>query len=48
MKIEFEISDQSGSLIEQSAERGIWGKDVSQVVARIVDKALLDFVDRPR
>jgi hypothetical protein len=42
------VSVQSGQLLDQLAQRGIYGRNPAEVAGRFVDKALQEFLDRPR
>jgi hypothetical protein len=42
------VSVQSRRLLEQLAERGIYGRNSAEVAARFVDDALKEFVDKPK
>ena len=42
------VSVQSGSLLEQLAERGIYGRNAAEVAARFIDKALQRFIEQPK
>jgi hypothetical protein len=42
------VSVQSGRLLDQLAQRGIYGRNPAEVAGRFVDKALQEFVDRPK
>jgi hypothetical protein len=42
------VSVQSRTLLEQLAERGIYGRNSAEVAARFVDDALKEFVDKPK
>jgi len=42
------VSVQSVRLLEQLAERGIYGRNSAEVAARFIDDALKEFVDKPK
>jgi hypothetical protein len=42
------VSVQSERLLEQLAERGIYGRNSAEVAARFIDDALKEFVDKPK
>ena len=42
------VSTQSAQLLEQLAERGIYGRNAAEVAGRFVDKALQEFIEQPR
>lgn len=42
------VSVQSVKLLEQLAERGIYGRNSAEVAARFIDDALKEFVDKPK
>jgi hypothetical protein len=42
------VSVQSRRLLEQLAERGIYGRNSAEVAARFIDDALKGFVDKPK
>lgn len=42
------LSERSVKLLDDLAERGIYGRNSAEVAARFVDRALQDFVDKPR
>ena len=42
------VSVQSRRLLEQLAERGIYGRNSAGVGARFIDDALKEFVDKPK
>jgi hypothetical protein len=41
------ISEQSEDLLEQLAEKGIYGRNAAEVAGRFVDQALREFVEKP-
>jgi hypothetical protein len=41
------VSVQSRRLLEQLAERGIYGRNSAEVAARFIDNALKEFVEKP-
>jgi hypothetical protein len=42
------VSEQSAQLLDQLAQRGIYGRNPAEVAGRFVDKALQEFVDQPK
>ncbi len=42
------LSADSIRLLDAIAKRGIWGKNRPEVAARFIDRALEEFVDRPK
>jgi hypothetical protein len=42
------VSAQSMRLLEQLAERGIYGRNSAEVAARFIDDALKQFVEKPK
>lgn len=42
------VSKQSELLLEQLAEKGIYGRNSAEVAGRFVDEALQRFVDQPK
>ena len=45
--VKITVSRQSAQLLAQVAERGIYGRNQSEVASRFVDKALEAFVEKP-
>jgi hypothetical protein len=41
------VSEQSGQLLEELAQRGIYGRNPAEVAGRFIDQALQQFIDRP-
>lgn len=48
MKLTINLSYQAIRLIDQIAERGIWGATREEVATRMVDQALQGFIEPPR
>jgi hypothetical protein len=42
------VSTASARLLDQIAKNGIWGKNRSEVAGRFVDRALEEFVEKPK
>ena len=42
------ISSRSARILDEIAKNGIWGKNRAEVAARFVDRALEEFVERPK
>lgn len=42
------VSEQSERLLEQLAQRGIYGRNSAEVAGRFVDEALQKFVEQPK
>jgi hypothetical protein len=42
------VSAQSEFLLEQLAERGVYGRNAAEVAGRFVDEALQKFIETPR
>ena len=42
------VSRQSAGLLEQLAKAGLYGRNAAEVAGRFIDRALQEFVDRPR
>jgi len=42
------LSEQSESLLEQLAARGVYGRNAAEVAGRFVDEALQKFIQAPR
>jgi hypothetical protein len=47
VKIQVALSWQAVQLMQQIAERGIWGSNVEEVAARLINEGLEQFVVRP-
>jgi hypothetical protein len=47
-QITITISEQSGKLLDRLAQMGIYGRNPADVAGRFVDKALQEFVEKPR
>ena len=48
VSIRITVSHQSAELLDQLAERGIYGRNRSEVAARFVDEALRGYVEPPK
>lgn len=42
------VSVQSAHLLEQLAERGIYGRNAAEVAGRFIDQALQNYVEAPK
>ncbi len=42
------VSEQSQQLLEQLAQKGIYGRNSAEVAGRFVDEALQKFVEQPK
>ena len=42
------VSVQSGELLDQLAQRGVYGRNPAEVAGRFVDTALQGFIDQPK
>jgi|GEM_PF-2850825 len=42
------LSEESVRLLDELAERGIYGKNKAEVAARFIDRALQEFAETPR
>lgn len=47
-KITITISDESGRLLDRLAQNGIYGRNAAEVAGRFVDRALEEFIERPK
>jgi len=47
-KLRVTLSDQSIRLLIEIAEKGVYGRNPSEVAGRFIDKALQEFIDTPR
>jgi hypothetical protein len=47
-KIRVTVSVQSEQLLEQLAQKGIYGRNSAEVAGRFVDQALQQFVEQPK
>ncbi len=47
-KIRVTVSEQSQRLLDQLAERGIYGRNSAEVAGRFIDEALQKFVEQPK
>ncbi len=46
--IRITVSVQSGRLLDQLAQRGVYGRGPAEVAARFVDRALQRFIQQPK
>jgi hypothetical protein len=46
-QVRITLSSESVRLLDELAEKGIYGRNRAEVAARFVDRALQDFVEKP-
>lgn len=45
--VKVEMSDQAYEILEKIAATGLWGRNVEEVITRIVDQRLWEWTDKP-